>query len=142
MTNAHTGERIDLTYFESGRYLPDALAELDRFLRDFRTGDVHPIDPAALDIAWSLTQAAERPLATFEIVSGYRSPRTNAMLHEARLGVAAHSLHIAGKAIDLRLRGVATSHLHLLALGLRRGGVGYYPASDFVHVDTGRVRSW
>ncbi len=95
-----------------------------------------------LDVAWNLAHAAYRPLGTFEIVSGYRSPRTNAMLHEARLGVAAHSLHVEGKAIDLRLRGVATSQLHELALALRRGGVGFYPTSDFVHVDTGRVRRW
>lgn len=142
MSNPHTGERIDVTYCEDGEHLPDALAELDRFLRDFRTGDVHAIDPGVLDLTWSLARATRRPLGTFEIISGYRSPRTNAMLHEQHQGVALGSMHLQGKAIDLRLPGVPTAHLRDLALALGRGGVGYYPASDFVHVDTGRVRRW
>lgn len=142
MIHAHTGERLDLTYFERGEHLPDALAEVERFLRDFRTGDVHPIDPGVLDLAWSIARAAGRPLGTFEIISGYRSPTTNAMLREASGGVASRSLHLEGKALDLRMSGVATAHLRDLALALRGGGVGFYSASDFVHVDTGRVRRW
>ncbi|BDG09145.1 YcbK family protein [Anaeromyxobacter paludicola] len=142
MLHAHTGERLDVTYAEGGEVLPKALAEVDRFLRDFRTGEVHAMDPRVLDVLWALARAAGRPLGTFEIVSGYRSPWTNAMLHERSAGVAVHSLHLEGKAIDLRLPGVPTSDLRALALGLRRGGVGYYPAADFVHVDTGRVRRW
>lgn len=142
MLNTHTGEQIDVTYFEDGAHLPGALSELDHFLRDFRTGDVHPIDPDVLDLAWSVARATGRPLGTLEIISGYRSPRTNAMLHEQHQGVALGSMHLQGKAIDLRMPGVATAHLRDLALALRRGGVGFYPESDFVHVDTGRVRRW
>ena len=142
MLNTHTAERIDVTYAEAGELVPGALAELDRFLRDFRTGDVHPIDPGVLDLAWSLARAADRPLGTFEIVSGYRSPRTNALLRERSGGVASRSMHLEGRALDLRLPGVPTHRLRDLALALQRGGVGFYPASDFVHVDTGRVRHW
>ena len=100
MLNTHTGERIDTTYFEDGALVPGALAELDRFLRDFRTGDVRAIDPGVLDIAWSLSRAAHRPLGTIEIVSGYRSPETNAALRKRGSGVASHSLHLEGKALD------------------------------------------
>lgn len=142
MTHTHTDEQIDVVYFEGGALVPEALLAIDRFLRDVRTGDVHRIDPGVLDLAWSLAHAVDRPLGTFEIVSGYRSPATNAMLHERSGGVAVHSLHMEGKAIDLRLRDVRTDHLRDAALGLARGGVGYYAASDFVHVDTGRVRRW
>lgn len=142
MSNTHTDERIDVEYFEHGALVPDALAAIGRFLRDVRTGEVHRIDPAVLDIAWSLARAVGQPLGTFEIVSGYRSPATNAMLHERSRGVAVHSLHVEGRAIDLRLSGVRTDRLRDAALALARGGVGYYEASDFVHVDSGRVRRW
>jgi len=142
MVSTHTGERLDVTYFEDGALVPQALAAVDRLLRDVRTGDVHPIDPAVLDVAWSVARAVDRPRGTFEIVCGYRSPRTNAALRAAGHGVAVKSLHLEGKAIDLRLRGVATSALRDAALALGRGGVGYYAAPDFVHLDTGRVRRW
>jgi uncharacterized protein YcbK (DUF882 family) len=142
LLHARTAERIDVTYHESGEYLPDALAELDRFLRDFRTGEVHPIDVGVLDVAWSLARSAGRERGTFEVVSAYRSPQTNRMLHERSHRVALGSLHVQGQALDLRLPGVATEHLRDLAIALRRGGVGFYPESDFVHVDTGRVRRW
>lgn len=142
MSNTHTAERIDVAYFENGALVPDALSTIDRFLRDARTDEVHRIDPGVLDIAWNLALAVDRPLGTFEIVSGYRSPATNAMLHAQSEGVASHSLHLEGKAIDLRLRGVRTDDLRDAALALSRGGVGFYPASDFIHVDTGRVRRW
>jgi uncharacterized protein YcbK (DUF882 family) len=141
MLHAHTGESLDAVYFD-GALLPDALAEVSRFLRDHRTGEVHPIDPGVLDTAWSLAAAAGRPRAVLEIVCGYRSPRTNAMLRERGSGVARRSLHLDGRALDLRLPGVPTGRLRDLALALGRGGVGYYAASDFVHVDTGRVRTW
>jgi uncharacterized protein YcbK (DUF882 family) len=140
--NTHTGERIDATYFEDGALVPGALAELDRFLRDFRTGDVHAIDPGVLDIAWSLARAAQRPLGTLEVISGYRSPQTNAALHKRSGAVASRSLHLQGRALDLRLEGVPTGRLRDLALALRRGGVGFYASPDFVHVDTGPVRRW
>ncbi len=141
MLHTHTGERLDVTYFD-GALVPGAMSAVDRFLRDFRTGDVRPIDPGALDIAWALAQATDRPRGTFEIISGYRSPHTNAVLHERSAGEPVHSLHLLGKAIDLRLPGVPTRVLRDAALELRRGGVGFYPSSDFVHVDTGHVRRW
>lgn len=142
MLNTHTGERIDATYFQDGALVLGALSELDRLLRDHRTGEVRAIDPGVLDIAWSLSRAAHRPLGTIEIISGYRSPRSNAALRKASHGVASRSLHLEGRALDLRLEGVPTDGLHQLALELRRGGVGFYAASDFVHVDTGPVRRW
>ena len=142
MFNTHTAERVDVVYFDGRNLVDGALATVDHVLRDFRTGEVHPMDPGVLDISWSLAQAAGRPAGTFEIISGYRSPATNAMLHERSSGVAVHSMHLQGKAIDLRLPGVSTERLRDLAIELRRGGVGFYRASDFVHVDTGRVRRW
>lgn len=142
MLHLHTGERLDVTYAEGGRAMADALQEVDRFLRDFRTGDVHPIDPGVLDIAWSVAAAAGRSRATIEIICGYRSPRTNALLRARGRGVASGSMHLEGKALDLRIPGVGTGHLRDLALALGRGGVGFYPEAAFVHVDTGRVRRW
>jgi len=139
--HTHTSERLAVEYFSGGQYAPDALAEVNRFLRDFRTGDVHPIDPGLLDLLHQLagTTAASRP---FHVISGYRSPATNAMLRTHSEGVASGSLHMQGQAIDIRLVGVPLARVHAAALALKKGGVGYYPASDFVHVDTGRVRQW
>jgi len=144
MLSTHTGERADVVYHDGLGLVPEALAEASRFLRDHRTGDVHSIDPGVLDIAWSLAGAAQRPLAEFEIVSGYRSPRTNAELRAAsdHSGVAGRSLHLEGRAVDLRLPGLETRQLRDLAVDLQRGGVGFYAASDFVHLDTGPVRAW
>lgn len=137
----HTGERLRVEYFDAGRYLPEALAAVDRLLRDFRTDDVHPIDPRLLDVLHQVATltGSQRP---FEIISGYRSPRTNAALRERSDGVATRSLHMDGRAIDVRLPDVALADLRAAALSLRAGGVGYYPASNFVHMDTGRVRAW
>lgn len=139
--HTHTGESLEVEYFASGRYLPDALESVNHLLRDFRTGDEHVIDPGVLDILHDLTglTGSSRP---FQVISGYRSPRTNAMLRERSGGVAAKSLHMQGKAIDIRLADVPLSRLRDAALSLQRGGVGYYPGSNFVHVDTGRVRRW
>lgn len=143
MLNTHTGEKLDLVYAEGGVHLPEALAALARFLRDHRTGDVHPISPATLDLAWAVAQAVEKPDGRFEIISGYRSPDTNERLRgNGGSGVARHSLHLEGRALDLRLDGVETRRLRAAALALARGGVGFYPASDFVHLDDGRVRTW
>jgi uncharacterized protein YcbK (DUF882 family) len=144
MLSTHTGERADVVYHDGLALVPGALVEASRLLRDHRTGDVHPIDPGVLDIAWSLAEAAQRPLAEFEIVSGFRSPRTNAQLRSAseHSGVASRSLHLEGRAIDLRLPGLSTPRLAELAVDLQRGGVGFYAASDFVHLDTGRIRTW
>ena len=117
------------------------MAAINRHLRDFRTGDEHVIDPALLDLLHRLrlTLGAEHP---FEVISGYRSPKTNQMLREKSNGVAASSLHMAGKAIDIRVADVTLAALRTAAIDLRAGGVGYYPESQFVHVDTGRVRMW
>jgi len=139
--NLHTGETLDAVYWEKGTYVPDALEAINVVLRDFRTGDVHPIAPKLLDLLVTLrgTVGTGKP---FEVISGYRSPRTNAMLASESAGVAHSSLHMQGMAIDIRLADVALSHLHDAALKLASGGVGYYPQSDFVHVDVGRVRRW
>jgi uncharacterized protein YcbK (DUF882 family) len=126
---------------QGGRYLPDALGAVKHFLRDFRTGEEHGIDEGLLDILHTLKRetGTSRP---FEIISGYRSPKTNAMLRQHSEGVAAHSLHMNGQAVDVRLVDVPLARLRDRALALGRGGVGYYPTSNFVHVDTGRVRRW
>lgn len=139
-SNLHTGERLELAYRERGAYLPDALASLDHLLRDHRSGEVHPIDPTLFDLLFDLRHATGG--SVFEVISGYRSPATNRSLRAQGGGVAEKSLHLVGKAIDVRLRGVATSRLRRAALQLARGGVGFYPDADFVHLDTGRVRFW
>lgn len=139
--HTHTGEQLKTTYFEAGHYRPDSLAQVNHLLRDFRTGDVHVIDPALLDILFDLQVMADRE-APFEVISGYRSPATNAMLRRTSDGVAQNSMHLQGRAIDIRLEGYLTPRLGVLARALGRGGVGFYRASDFIHVDTGRVRFW
>ena len=139
--HTHTSETLDIVYRENGNYLPDALAEVNRLLRDFRTGDVHVIDPALLDLLHDI-RVATGSSRRYEIISAYRSPVTNRMLASRSSGVADRSLHIVGQAIDVRLPGVRTSDLRRAALARAGGGVGYYPESDFVHIDTGRVRSW
>ena len=139
--NLHTGESLDEVFWEGGRYVDDALSAVNHVLRDFRTGEVHAIDPRLLDLLDTLAKKTEAA-TPFQVVSGYRSPRTNARLHRESHGVAEHSLHMKGMAIDIRLAGVDLSRLHQAALSLGAGGVGYYPASDFVHVDVGPVRSW
>jgi uncharacterized protein YcbK (DUF882 family) len=138
----HTGERLSVTYYAEGDYVAESLSEVDRLLRDFRTGEVHPIDPALLDILHDLTVAVERRGRTLDIISGYRSPKTNAMLRKRSSGVAKRSLHMQGRAIDVRLPGLDTARLRKAAVGMGRGGVGYYRKSDFVHLDTGRFRTW
>ena len=139
--NLHTGESLRAVYWEDGAYVPDAMQALDKVLRDFRTNDVHPMNPGLYDILDALSAKVEAA-APYQIISGYRSPRTNAMLHAKSEGVAAHSLHMDGMAMDIRLDGVALADLHAAALSLKRGGVGFYPTSNFVHVDVGRVRTW
>lgn len=139
--HTHTGERLTVEYFTAGDYLPDALAAVNQYLRDFRTGEVHAIDPQLLDVLHGLTRLTDTA-APFQVISGYRSPATNAMLHQHSEGVAVNSLHMVGQAIDIRLDDVPLAKLKNAALALGRGGVGYYPVSNFVHVDTGRVRTW
>ena len=141
LQNLHTGDKLRLTYFERGLYIEDALQEIDYILRDYHTGDIHPIDPALLDQLYDLKLrlGVSRP---FNIISGYRSPETNANLRRHSDGVAKHSLHMQGRAVDIRLQGYDIRTIRNAALSMQRGGVGYYPASNFVHLDTGDVRTW
>lgn len=141
--HTHTGESLSVTYAVGERYVAGALDEICHFLRDFRNGATHAIDPALLD-QLHLLAAATATRAPFQVISGYRSPATNAMLQREGRGVASHSLHLHGQAIDIRLADVALADLRDAALSLRAGGVGYYPApsSDFIHMDTGSVRRW
>jgi len=139
----HTGERLKLTYWADGCYQAECLRQIDHLLRDFRTGDCIKMDPKLLDLLYHL-QSRVAKNGEFQIISAYRSPKTNAMLRHRNkhTGVAKHSLHMQGKAIDIRLPGVALKHLRQAAMSLKAGGVGYYPRSNFIHVDTGRVRHW
>jgi uncharacterized protein YcbK (DUF882 family) len=139
--NLHTGEALNAVYWADGRYLPDAMQRIEWLLRDHRTDDVHPVDPQLLDLLVDL-QARLHTHAPFEVLSGYRSPQTNAMLASLSDGVAQNSLHLDGKAVDIRVPGRGLRHVRAAAKTLRAGGVGYYPHSDFVHVDTGRIRYW
>lgn len=140
--NTHTGETLDVVYREGPRYLGDALSEIDRVLRDHRSGDVHEIDRDLLDQLARLRRLLDVNKRPFHVISGYRSPKTNAMLAARSGGVATRSLHLQGRAIDIRMPGVELPTLHRAALSMQAGGVGYYARSDFVHLDTGRVRRW
>lgn len=139
--HAHTGESFSGVYRVGDRYLPEAFERLSYVLRDFRTGEVFPMDPHVVDIISTIQRraGASEPLQT---LSGYRSPKTNAMLRKTTSGVAKNSFHMYGQAIDIRIPGYSTSKIRHLARELKAGGVGYYPRSDFVHVDTGNVRTW
>jgi uncharacterized protein YcbK (DUF882 family) len=137
----HTGESLTRTYWAEGVYLDDELADINRLLRDHRTGDIHQIDPQLLDLLHHL-QHKTGSRAPFEVISGYRSPKTNEGLRKHSNGVAKKSLHMRGMAIDIRIPGVDLARLRKAALALKGGGVGYYPKSNFLHIDTGRVRHW
>jgi uncharacterized protein YcbK (DUF882 family) len=139
--NLHTGEKLAVEYFAAGRYLDDARVAVNHLLRDFRSGDVGAIDTGLLDLLHALA-AATGSRRAFQVISGYRSPATNEALRRRSSGVAGGSLHMRGQAIDIRLADVPLAALRDAARGLQAGGVGYYAASDFVHVDTGRVRHW
>lgn len=139
--NRHTGESLKTSYWAEGDYLPEALVNINHILRDHRTNDVLPIELSLLDMLHTLQGVLATP-RPFQIISGYRSPKTNAVLSANSGGVAKRSLHMQGKAIDICIEGIRLDQLRLAAISLQRGGVGYYPASNFVHVDTGRVRAW
>ncbi|QGZ94754.1 DUF882 domain-containing protein [Terricaulis silvestris] len=139
--NTHTGDTFADAYWEAGNYVPDAMAAINHVMRDHRSSEAHEIDPRLLDQLHALRGAVETQ-TPYQIISGYRSPVTNAALHEGSSGVATRSLHMEGRAIDIRIRGVDTARLRDAALDMAAGGVGYYQASDFIHVDTGRVRRW
>jgi uncharacterized protein YcbK (DUF882 family) len=139
--HTHTQQCLEITYAKGGKYDHKALKKITTYLRDFRTAEEHPIDPAVLDILWSIQQemcCSE----TYEVISGYRSPKTNRMLRRRSRGVARRSLHMKGMAIDVRLSGKKTRDVRDCAIALKSGGVGYYARSNFVHIDTGRVRTW
>ena len=140
--NTHTGERMEIAYRRGDQYVSGALAKLDYFLRDHRTGDVRHFDPRLYDILYDLTASIGHPGGEIDIVCGYRTSTTNESLRAHTTGVAKNSLHIQAEAIDLRMPGIDTLKLRRAALALGRGGVGYYPHSDFIHVDVGRVRQW
>ena len=137
----HTAEKLTVTYRENGVLIPGALTQVNHYLRDFRTEQVHDIDVTLLDALHDL-YAAFDARGNFEVISGYRSPRTNAALRHVSSGVAEHSLHIQGQAIDVRLTSAKTAALRDAAIARAAGGVGYYAESNFVHIDTGAVRSW
>lgn len=141
--NLHTGERLAVDYWVEGRYQAQALNAVNSLLRDFRTGEVHVIAPSLLDLLATMRFRLEAQ-GPIEVISGYRSAATNAMLHAAHehSGVAAKSLHMQGMAVDIRVPGRVLEQVRDAALTVRGGGVGYYPASDFVHVDIGAVRRW
>jgi uncharacterized protein YcbK (DUF882 family) len=141
LLNLHTGEKADVVLVEGGQRLPDAQAEVARVLRDHRNGEVHPIDDAVLDqlVALRAMLGLTQP---FHVISGFRSPASNAQLAAAGRAVARNSLHTQGRAVDFRVPGLDLRELHRAALDLRAGGVGLYARSGFVHVDCGRVRRW
>lgn len=139
--NQHTGESFNGAYRVGDRYLPEAFEKINHILRDFRTGEVFPIDPRVIDILYSVREQADVN-TPYEVLSGYRSPKTNASLARNSGGVAQNSLHMVGQAIDIRLPGFSTRRVSDLAAGLKAGGVGYYSKSNFVHCDTGQIRRW
>ena len=142
--HTHTGERLDVVYRRGDQYIPEALDDLDHFLRDHRTRDVRHFDPRLFDLLYDLTASLDDSDGEIDVICGYRTPWSNQFLRmrSSHTGVAQHSLHMQAEAIDIRLPGIPTSELRDAALRLHRGGVGYYSGSDFVHVDVGRVRHW
>lgn len=141
LLNTHTAESLEIAYFADGAYVAEALGHLNQLLRDHRTGEVGVIDSALFDVLHQVALAANAD-PTFEVISGFRSASSNDMLRAQGGGVARQSLHLKGMAIDVRLRGIECSRLRDIGLELACGGVGYYPKSGFVHLDTGRVRNW
>ena len=141
LENTNTGEKLKVAFFERGHYVDDALAEISYLFRDFHTGDVHPIDPFLLDQLHEIQQSLGI-VKPFEVISGYRSPYTNAHLRKQSHRVAKHSLHMEGRAIDIRVAGVESRYIRDVAVAMQRGGVGYYPYANFVHLDTGDIRTW
>jgi len=140
--HTHTGEHIDIVFRRGESYVAGALDSLNHFLRDHRTGDVHQYDPRVFDLLADLTTSVDRAGAELQIICGYRTPKSNQFLRDTTSGVAKNSLHMQAEAIDIRLPGVPLKKMREAALALHRGGVGYYAASNFIHVDVGRVRQW
>jgi uncharacterized protein YcbK (DUF882 family) len=139
--NIHTGESLKTRYRSDGNLVLRAMRQINHIMRDYRTGEIKPVDPKLLDLLSRISQKVD-PSSPIHIISGYRSARTNAMLRKTTSGVARNSFHMAGRAIDIRIPGCRTDGIYQMAKHLGRGGVGYYPESDFVHLDTGPVRFW
>ena len=141
LLNLHTDEHLEIEYFRDGVYVPEALTAIEVLLRDFRNGERHAMDPHLMDylVEFAHTFGVE---PAFSVISGYRSPQTNASLREHSTGVAQHSLHMEGRAIDVRMKGIDCASVAAHAVDMKCGGVGYYRASDFVHLDTGAFRTW
>lgn len=139
--HTHTHKRLDTVFFKDGEYIASALEEVNRFLADFRTGEVAVIDPKLLDLIYEIRESLGSN-GTYEVISAYRSPTTNKMLRSRSNGVVKNSQHLLGTAIDVRLDDVPTIKLRDAALAMKKGGVGYYRKANFVHIDTGRVRRW
>lgn len=139
--HTHTSERLSVVYYWDGRYALEGLREINYLLRDHRTDSIFPMAPRLLDVLFDVSvHTGSR--SVFEVICGYRSPATNEMLRAHGTGVSKNSLHMVGKAIDVRLGHIQTARLRDIAMAMRRGGVGHYPKSNFVHLDVGRVRSW
>ena len=141
LLNLHTGESLTATYWADGQYQSNELAAINNVLRDHRTGDACQMDSELLELLNMLHQKVDAK-KSFQVISGYRSPKTNAALNKKSNGVAKKSLHMQGKAIDIRLPGCDLADLRNAAISCQKGGVGYYPGSNFIHIDTGRVRRW
>ena len=139
--NLHTDERLNTVYWTKGQYIAESLSEINHVLRDYRNGEIHEISARLLDTLCELRFLLETS-EPFELISGYRSPATNTMLRAQGHGVAENSLHTKGMAADIRIPGRNLALLRRTAISLKAGGVGYYPESQFVHVDVGRVRTW
>ena len=141
LNNAHTGEKENVTYWSDGHYLEDGLNQINWILRDFRTGEIKAIDPRLLNILYLLNRNINRD-GNMLVLSGFRSKKTNDMLRKTTEGVARRSFHMAGRAVDIRMQNIHTADIQKAALRLGGGGVGYYPSSNFVHLDSGPVRTW
>ncbi len=139
--NLHTKETLKAVYWRDGAYLPEGLAQISYHLRDFRTGGIKPIDPTLLNIVHHLRSNIDVS-GPINVISGYRTPATNAMLAARSEKVSPNSFHMRGQAIDIRLPGISTVGIRDVALSMSKGGVGYYPESDFIHLDTGPIRAW
>ncbi len=139
--NLHTGESLKTAYWVEGEYIPESLTDINHFMRDFRKNEIKPIDLNLLNLLHAITLQLDTSKPV-QLISGYRSPSTNALLHAHSSGVAKHSLHMDGMAADIRIPGHDLRELHKVAIAMQRGGVGYYPRSDFVHVDVGHLRYW
>lgn len=140
--NLHTGERVRATYWANGHYRQDGLDEINHVLRDHRADEITTMDVRLLDTLHALQRELDATGREVHVISGYRAPATNEMLRRQGRNVARRSLHTQGKAMDVRLAGLPLANVHQAALGMEAGGVGYYPASEFVHIDVGRVRRW